>query len=83
MEEAPKINDSTFLSFGNKSHWVDNLLLLANLAGLPSLSLPIGFVNELPVAICLNGGYRSDQSLLQLADLIEKKINFNPKKKFK
>ncbi|CAG8676135.1 13023_t:CDS:2, partial [Ambispora gerdemannii] len=35
--EAPPINQASFISLGSKNHWSDNLLLLANLAGLPSL----------------------------------------------
>ncbi|KLL03345.1 MAG: aspartyl/glutamyl-tRNA amidotransferase subunit A [Mycoplasmataceae bacterium RV_VA103A] len=54
------------------SHWSDNLLLLANFAGLPSLSLPIGFVNDLPVSININSGYGNDQKVLELAEELEK-----------
>ncbi|CFW93462.1 putative Glutamyl-tRNA(Gln) amidotransferase subunit A [endosymbiont DhMRE of Dentiscutata heterogama] len=54
------------------SHWSDNLLLLANFAGLPSLSLPIGFVNDLPVSININSGYGNDKKVLELAEELEK-----------
>ncbi|CAG8793392.1 34967_t:CDS:2, partial [Racocetra persica] len=54
------------------SHWSDNLLLLANFAGLPSLSLPIGFVNDLPVSININSGYGNDKKVLELAEKLEK-----------
>ncbi|CAG8551689.1 3336_t:CDS:1 [Cetraspora pellucida] len=54
------------------SHWSDNLLLLANFAGLPSLSLPIGFVNDLPVSININSSYRNDKKVLELAEKLEK-----------
>ncbi|CAG8663550.1 2870_t:CDS:2 [Cetraspora pellucida] len=50
------------------SHWSDNLLLLANFAGLPSLSLPIGFVNDLPVSININSSYGNDKKVLALAE---------------
>ncbi|CAG8447437.1 9424_t:CDS:2 [Racocetra fulgida] len=54
------------------SHWSDNLLLLANFAGLPSLSLPIGFVNDLPVSININSSYGNDKKVLALAEELEK-----------
>jgi len=49
-------------------------LLLASLGGFPSLSLPIGFVNKLPVSININAAYRQDKLLLQLGELIEKEL---------
>ncbi|CAJ0747562.1 3380_t:CDS:2 [Entrophospora sp. SA101] len=48
-KQAPKIEHSTFFFTGSETHWSDNLLLLASLGGFPSLSLPIGLVNELSV----------------------------------
>ncbi|CAJ0762247.1 21525_t:CDS:2, partial [Entrophospora sp. SA101] len=52
----------------------DNLLLLASLGGFPSLSLPIGFVNGLPVSINANTAYQQDNLLLQLGELLEEKL---------
>ncbi|CAH1755673.1 6740_t:CDS:2 [Entrophospora sp. SA101] len=57
------------------SHWSDNLLLLANFAGLPSLSLPIGLVNGLSVSININSNYGQDKKVLELAEELEKKVN--------
>ena len=54
------------------SHWSDNLLLLANFSGLPSLSLPIGFINDLPVSISINSNYGKDKEALELAKNLEK-----------
>ncbi|CAI2161761.1 1321_t:CDS:2 [Funneliformis geosporum] len=45
-----------------------------NFAGIPSLSLPIGFVNELPVSININGSFGKDKEVLALAQLLEKEI---------
>jgi aspartyl-tRNA(Asn)/glutamyl-tRNA(Gln) amidotransferase subunit A len=53
------------------SHWSDNLLLLANFAGLPSLSLPIGLVNGLPVSININSNYGNDKEVLEFAENLE------------
>ncbi|KLL03537.1 MAG: aspartyl/glutamyl-tRNA amidotransferase subunit A [Mycoplasmataceae bacterium CE_OT135] len=68
--EAPKIEHSTFFFTGSETHWSDNLLLLASLGGFPSLSLPIGLVNGLPVSININAAYQQDKLLFQLAELI-------------
>ncbi len=40
----------------------------ANLAGLPAVSVPIGFVNDLPVAMQLIGNYFAEETVLALAD---------------
>jgi len=55
-------------------HWSDNLLLLANLAGLPSINLPIGFIDSLPVSINLNCAYNQDNFLLNFAELLENNL---------
>jgi aspartyl-tRNA(Asn)/glutamyl-tRNA(Gln) amidotransferase subunit A len=72
--EAPPIDQTSFLSLGSKTHWSDNLLLLASLSGLPSLSLPIGFSNGLPVSININSAYGNDQQVLELASKLEKEM---------
>jgi len=51
------------------------LLLLANFSGLPSLSLPIGFVNGLPVSVNINGPYGKDKKVLEVAERLEKSLN--------
>lgn len=71
--EAPKITDISLFSTGS-NHWSDDLMLLANFSGIPSLSLPVGFINGLPVGINLNANYKQDNLLLKLAELLEKKL---------
>ncbi|RHZ36327.1 amidase family protein [endosymbiont GvMRE of Glomus versiforme] len=72
--EAPKVEHSSFFFTGSETHWSDNLLLLASLGGFPSLSLPIGFVNGLPISVNINASYKQDKLLFQLAKSIEKEI---------
>ena len=38
-----------------------------NLAGLPALSVPAGFVNHLPVGMQMIGNYFSESQLLNIA----------------
>jgi len=47
---------------------------LANFSGLPSLSFPIGFINNLPVSININSNYGKDEEVLELAEKLEKII---------
>ena len=39
----------------------------ANLAGLPALSMPAGFVNSLPVGVQLIGNYFDEAQILSVA----------------
>ena len=73
--EAPKVDQSTLFFTGSQTHWSDNLLLIANFGGFPSLSLPIGLVNGLPVSININTAYKQDNLLFKLAKLIENEIS--------
>jgi aspartyl-tRNA(Asn)/glutamyl-tRNA(Gln) amidotransferase subunit A len=57
-----------------------------NLAGLPAISIPCGFVkpeknsNELPVGLQIIGNYFDEGKILQLANLYEKTTEWNLKK---
>lgn len=73
---APEIKKVSSSFAGSEiAHWSDNLLLLANFSGIPSLSLPIGFVNNLPVSININSTYKNDKKVLELAEKLEKSPN--------
>ena len=57
-----------------------------NLAGLPAISIPCGFVkleensNELPVGLQIIGNYFDEEKILRLANLYEKVTEWNLKK---
>jgi aspartyl-tRNA(Asn)/glutamyl-tRNA(Gln) amidotransferase subunit A len=71
-DKAPRVDDFTNNFSGLLSaHWSDNLLLLANLSGIPSLSLPIGFIDNLPVSLNINSAYGNDELVLELATILK------------
>lgn len=45
----------------------DIYTIAANLAGLPGISIPVGFVNELPVGLQIIGNYFAEARLLNVA----------------
>lgn len=68
---APKINEvSDRLS--DEYLIADNHLVLGNFAGLPSLTLPIGFKNNLPFGANVMGRAFDEKGVLKLAYEIEK-----------
>ena len=50
-----------------------------NLAGLPAVSIPVGFSNNLPVGMQIVGNYFSENNILSIADLFQKKTDWHKK----
>ncbi|AHC51598.1 glutamyl-tRNA(Gln) amidotransferase [Sulfolobus acidocaldarius SUSAZ] len=55
-----------------KMYAMDLNTVIANLAGVPALSQPIGFYNNLPIGLQLMGSYLSDYRLINISKNIEK-----------
>ncbi|MGJ8662531.1 MAG: Asp-tRNA(Asn)/Glu-tRNA(Gln) amidotransferase subunit GatA [Marinicella sp.] len=53
---------------GVSMYQADKFTIPASLAGLPCLSMPIGFANKLPVGLQLIGKYFDEQGILSVAD---------------
>ena len=65
-----------------KSFFDDLLTIPVNMAGLPALSLPIGFNHDhLPIGLHIIGNYFDEKTIYQLAFAIEQelKLDLNPK----
>lgn len=65
-----------------KSFYDDILTIPVNMAGLPAMSLPIGFNHEkLPIGMHIIGNYFEEGKIYTLASFIEQKLklNLNPK----
>lgn len=65
-----KINDPI------KMYMSDILTVTANLAGVPGLSVPIGFSNGLPVGMQIFGPQLSESLLFQIGNAFEKETNY-------
>lgn len=60
-----------------KSFYDDLLTIPVNMAGLPALSLPIGFKDNLPLGMQIIGNYFKEDVIYQLASFIEKELNLD------
>jgi len=54
----------------------DLLTIPMNLAGLPGMSIPAGFSNDLPVGLQIIGNYWEEQKMYQVAAAFEEATNF-------
>lgn len=69
-----KINDPL------KMYLSDIFTVTANLAGIPGLSIPIGFVNELPVGMQILGPQFSESKLFQIGHAYEQATEWHKHK---
>lgn len=67
---AARIADVT-TSWSKHPDYLENHLGLANLAGLPSITLPLGFSNGLPIAVNLTGRAFEEKGLFAAAQAVE------------
>ncbi|MEG1739378.1 MAG: amidase family protein [Bacilli bacterium] len=67
---APKFTDSTD-KLSNEYLIADNHLALGNFAGLPSITLPMGFIEDMPVGLNLMGKKFEESLLFAVAKRIE------------
>ena len=51
-------------------------LQIANFGGFPSITIPNGFVHDLPVGINITGNCYEDEKVLQIAYDLERKMNY-------
>ena len=75
LTKPPKFGES----LGPRGYIQDIYTVIANLAGLPAISIPSNYVNDLPLGIQLIGDYFTDDILIYIASLVEGKI-YNPLK---
>lgn len=55
---------------------LENHLVIANFGGFPSITIPSGMINNMPIAINITGRVKEDIEVLKLAKILEDKINF-------
>lgn len=73
---APKIGEVSD-KLSDEYLIADNHLVIGNFAGLPSITLPIGFEEEMPYGANVTGRAFEDEKVLQIANEIEKMTGFS------
>lgn len=72
---APKFGDKTD-RLSDRYLILENHLVIGNFGGFPSISIPSGFVNGLPISINITGRVFEDDVVLNMAYKIEEKLNY-------
>ena len=72
---APKFGDKSD-NLSDKYLLLENHLALANFGGFPSITIPSGFVNNMPIGINITSGIKKDSEVLNLAYKIEENLEY-------
>lgn len=67
-EVSDKLSDE-YLKLGNH-------LIIGNFGGFPSISIPSGFVEEMPISINITGRAMEDELVLNIANKVEELMNY-------
>lgn len=55
---------------------LENHLCIGNFGGFPSISIPNGFVNNMPISINITGRVLEDDLVLNMANIIEQELSY-------
>ncbi len=72
---APKFSESSD-QLSDKYLILDNHMVLGNFGGFPSITIPSGFVDNMPVGINLTGRVKEDDLVLNIANQIESTMEY-------
>ena len=73
---APLIKDALNSISSSELSILENHLQIANFGGFPSITIPSGFINNLPVGINITCNCYQDQLLLNIAYTLESYMNY-------
>lgn len=71
---APKFDDP--IVYDDEYLIANNHMIIGNFAGLPSLTIPMGFKNNLPFGLNITGKIFTESKILNIAKTIEDKLKF-------
>lgn len=74
---APKIGDNSADQLSSEYLIAENFMALANFAGTPSITIPMGFVSNLPIGVNINAKAFEEAKLLDIAYGFEKICGLN------
>lgn len=76
---APKFTDNVGDKLSDKYLILDNHMVIGNFGGFPSITIPTGIVNNMPVGVNITGRAKEDDVVLNIANKIEEVLEFENK----
>lgn len=75
---APKIEESNNLikEVDPMMEVIENYMCIGNFGGFPSITIPNGFVNNMPIGINLTGASKDDANVLNIAYTLESNMEY-------
>ena len=68
-EESDKLSDKYLI--------MDNYMVIGNFGGYPSITIPSGFIDKMPIGINITGRVMEDDLVLNIANKIEGTMNYS------
>ena len=68
---APKFKSETVDKLSKRNLILENHLAIGNFGGFPSIRIPCGFVNKMPIGLSVTGGIKKDLDVLNIAYALE------------
>ena len=72
---APKFDEGTD-KLSDKYLILDNHLVIGNFGGFPSITIPSGFVDSMPVGVNITGAFDDDKTVLNIANKLEGSMEY-------
>ena len=74
-DKAPLINDAKDIITKGEVI-LENHLAIGNFGGYPSITIPNGFIDNMPIGINITGAYKDDANVLNIANAIENTMEY-------
>ena len=78
---APKVDEvnEVITGVGTMNEVLENYMAIGNFGGYPSITIPSGFVESMPIGINITGKVKSDANVLNIAYTLESNMEYRNK----
>ncbi len=73
---APTFRSEDIDKLSNRYLLLENHMAIGNFGGFPSITIPCGFVNKMPIGLSITGAVKKDIDVLNIAYAIEEKYPY-------
>ena len=73
---APKFKSETIDKLSDRYLILENHMQIGNFGGFPSITIPCGFVNNMPIGLSITSGVKKDVNCLNVAYAIENELGY-------